>query len=146
MGVFNFLKKSNSKNKEAMAIVDVIERPTEESIKITFANNTIPKDFLDFEAGQYINLKIKLNGSNEIRSYSLCSKPNEKFEIAIKAIPNGLISNHLHENINIGDPITITKPEGNFKINEKDEKIVCFGLAVRGLRYQFLCPTRRFKC
>ena len=45
MGLFNFLKKSDSKNKEAIAIVDAIERPTEESIKITFANNSIPQDF-----------------------------------------------------------------------------------------------------
>ena len=59
MGLFNFLKKSNSKNKKTTAILDALERPTEESIKITFANNTIPKYFLDFEAGQYINLKIK---------------------------------------------------------------------------------------
>ena len=126
MGLFNFLKKSDSKNKEAIAIVDAIERPTEESIKITFANNSIPQDFLAFEAGQYTNVKLKINGSNEIRSYSLCGKPNEKFEIAIKAIPNGVVSNHLHKNINIGDDITITKPDGNFKINQKDEKIVCF--------------------
>ncbi|MDG1841722.1 MAG: iron-sulfur cluster-binding domain-containing protein [Crocinitomicaceae bacterium] len=126
MGLFNFLKKTNSKNKEATAIVDAIERPTEESIKITFANNTIPEDFLDFKAGQYTNVKLKVNDSNEIRSYSLCSKPKEKFEIAIKAIPNGLISNHLNENINVGDEITITKPEGNFKINQEDEKMVCF--------------------
>jgi len=129
MGLFNFIKKKSnetSKKKEICVEVKSIIPLTNESIKITFQNENIPIDYFSFKAGQYTNIKININNKTQIRSYSLCSKPKEEMAIAIKAIPNGLVSNYLKNSLKPGDEFNITKPDGNFHINEEDKKICSF--------------------
>ena len=129
MGLFNFLKnksKSTSDDKFISSKIIEITHPTDGSVKITFDTNNIPEDYLSFSSGQYINLKMTINNKEEIRSYSLCSKPQKPLEIAVKTITDGIVSNYLKSKVVIGDEILISKPEGNFKINDKDEKIVAF--------------------
>ena len=129
MGLFNFLKnksKSTSDNKFILSKITSIDHPTDGSVKITFDTENIPNEYLLFNSGQYINLKITINNKEEIRSYSLCSKPNNPLEIAVKAISNGIVSNYLKSKVEVGDEILISKPEGNFKINDTDQKIIAF--------------------
>ena len=46
--------------------------------------------------------------------------PNENmYRISVKRVPKGLISNYLHDNLNVGDNILASMPCGLFTINEK---------------------------
>lgn len=67
-------------------------------------------EHFDYRAGQFINIfKGEL-----IRSYSLASVPviDEQLELHIRRVPGGQVSNWLVDEINPGDHLTITGPNG----------------------------------
>ena len=57
-----------------------------------------------FRAGQFIRLGVEIDGVRETRCYSpACSEQTEgEIEITIRAHPEGLVSNHLHEHARPG--------------------------------------------
>ena len=61
---------------------------------------------LYYRAGQYINLR---GPEGQIRSYSLASLPLEDsfLELHIKRMPNGLVSNWLFDDVNLGSTIEL---------------------------------------
>jgi len=76
--------------------------------------------------GQYLTVKIFLPelGITQPRQYSISSAPNEAYyRISVKKEMNldkgikGTLSNHLHENIQVGDILEVTCPAGNFTFN-----------------------------
>lgn len=92
-----------------------------------------PKDekkLIKHVPGQYLPIKLKNNDEkykNEIRTYSLSMKPNEYiYRISVKKVPGGLISNYLHDTLQIGDTIEAMVPTGIFtlKKNKESEPIV----------------------
>lgn len=96
-----------------------------EIIKETEDTNTlyleIPKDLSDlfkYKAGQYLTLKIKINGESYRRSYSISTSPevDDKIGITIKKVRNGFVSHYINENIKSGDFIEVMPPKGNFTI------------------------------
>lgn len=78
-------------------------------------------------AGQFLPIKIKLDDGKEVfRTYSVSNKPNDDiYRISVKRVPNGLVSNFLHDNVQIGDKLELNDPCGEFVIKnvEKDEAI-----------------------
>jgi nitric oxide dioxygenase len=88
----------------------------------------------DFKSGQYISVKIFLEelGFEQPRQYSLSeAQNNEYLRISIKKEipfnsqnPNCMISQHMHDKINVGDEILITAPHGNFTIQNKNNQLV----------------------
>ncbi|MGP7816910.1 NO-inducible flavohemoprotein [Niallia sp. 01092] len=82
-----------------------------------------------FKPGQYISIRLSIPGEKYLfnRQYSLSAAPNKKhFRISVKreaeaTQPNGIVSNYLHDNINIGDILEVTAPAGEFTLNDKIE-------------------------
>ncbi|WP_438971004.1 NO-inducible flavohemoprotein [Methylophaga sp.] len=78
-------------------------------------------------AGQYITVKWPTNdGNTTLRNYSLSNRPGkEHYRISIKrersgnpVIPDGIVSNALHDNIKQGDIIKIAPPCGEFTLRD----------------------------
>jgi ring-1,2-phenylacetyl-CoA epoxidase subunit PaaE len=69
-----------------------------------------------YKAGQYITFRLKLNGEELRRSYSLCSSPDAdgEWRVAIKKVQGGRGSVFLNEQVKIGDVLEVMAPEGNF--------------------------------
>ncbi|MGV9002516.1 2Fe-2S iron-sulfur cluster-binding protein [Flavobacterium sp.] len=92
-----------------------ITRETANAISVAF---TIPAELrsaYQFIAGQYVNLKLTLDGEEIRRAYSICSSPNnEELRIAIKSVADGHFSKFANENLKIGDIIEVGQPEGRF--------------------------------
>lgn len=80
---------------------------------------------LYYRAGQYINLR---GPEGQIRSYSLASLPSEDsfLELHIKRMPNGLVSNWLFDDINLGSTIDLQGAFGNcfYLPNNPDKDIL----------------------
>jgi ring-1,2-phenylacetyl-CoA epoxidase subunit PaaE len=106
------------------AKIKFIKELTPESVQITFQTETLPDDFKNFIPGQYINVLTYINGKEERRSYSICSGPKEDLSIGVKRVANGKVSIYLTQNLKPDDFIAISKPEGNFKLNQKVGKYV----------------------
>jgi len=68
-----------------------------------------------FLAGQHLPLRFTLDGEVHIRTYSLSSAPSDGFyRISVKR--EGLISSHLHQQIQVGDVLEARAPQGHFTV------------------------------
>ena len=79
-------------------------------------NGTLP----NFKAGQYIVLDINKNNHTYKRSYSISSSPKnlESYQITVKRVRNGLVSNYLLNDVKVGMEFTIHGPFGEFTYNK----------------------------
>lgn len=82
-----------------------------------------------FRAGQYISLKLDLEGSKVSRPYSISSGPKEALEgriaITVRANPGGFAADRILSGLKVGDAVTASAPEGHFYYYElRDAKNV----------------------
>ncbi|MFY7743644.1 MAG: 2Fe-2S iron-sulfur cluster-binding protein [Flavobacterium sp.] len=97
-----------------LAVKEII-RETPEAISVLFNVPSELKDNYQFTAGQYINLKLTLDGNEIRRAYSICSTPESgELKIAIKAIKNGYFSKFANEQLTAGKVLEVGTPEGKF--------------------------------
>ena len=86
-----------------------------------------------FRAGQYISLKLPIDGSFVSRSYSLCSSPKEAlnglYSITVRANPGGFVADRLLEEKKPGDTIISSSPQGFFYYEDLRDCKNVIGLA-----------------
>lgn len=92
-----------------------VKRETATAVSLLFNVPNELKSNYTFTAGQYLNLKLTLDGQEIRRAYSICSSPESgDLRIAIKSVKNGNFSKFANENLKVGDIIEVASPEGNF--------------------------------
>lgn len=100
-----------------------IKRETANAVSLVF---NIPKEIDDkfkFTSGQYITLKKEIGEKEVRRAYSICSTPKSgELRVAVKEVENGTFSTYVNRELNVGDTIEITIPEGRFLLNPEAEK------------------------
>jgi ring-1,2-phenylacetyl-CoA epoxidase subunit PaaE len=86
----------------------------------------IPEDLKQefvYKQGQHLTLKATIDGEEIRRSYSLCSSPVEnKWQVAVKKINNGLFSTFVNDKLNKGDFLEIMPPNGVFHTDVNPSK------------------------
>ena len=81
-----------------------------------------------FQPGQFLTLKIKINGKEQIRTYTVSSAPGDSyFRISVKheqAKSNtpGVFSSYLHQHISVGDNINVKAPTGAFTYDATSQR------------------------
>jgi ring-1,2-phenylacetyl-CoA epoxidase subunit PaaE len=93
-----------------------IKRETPESVSVSFDIPPQQQPEFQFKQGQYITLKLKINGEELRRSYSLCSSPygEKELRVAIKEVAGGKMSTHINRELKVGNSIEVMTPMGNF--------------------------------
>lgn len=92
-----------------------VKRETKDAVSVVFNVPSELQSNYNFIAGQYINLKLTLDGQEIRRAYSICSAPDSgELRIAIKAVKNGLFSRFANANLKAGDTLEVGHPEGKF--------------------------------
>jgi len=100
-----------------------VKRETDNAISVLFNVPEELKPFYKFTAGQYLNLKLTLDGTEIRRAYSICSAPESgDLRIAIKSVHNGAFSKFANINLKAGDIIEVGKPEGKFTFEPQPER------------------------
>jgi nitric oxide dioxygenase len=80
---------------------------------------------LEFHPGQYIGLRLVIDGEEVRRNYSLSAAANgHEYRISVKREPDGKVSNYLHAQASVGDSIELFAPSGDFKLEESDKPLV----------------------
>ncbi|SFU98953.1 NO-inducible flavohemoprotein [Pseudoduganella namucuonensis] len=104
-----------------------VVRKTAESAEITsfvFA----PVDggkVLAFQPGQYISVKVTVDGEEMRRQYSLSAESNgETYRVSVKREPGGKVSNFLHDAVQPGDTVELFPPAGAFTLRTGDKPLV----------------------
>ena len=76
---------------------------------------------LDFKPGQYIGLRLTVDGEEIRRNYSLSAAPNGRsYRISVKREPGGKASNFLHDQLPEGGTVDLFPPAGEFTLAEGD--------------------------
>lgn len=89
------------------------ERVTDEILFLTY---TYPESF-DFEAGQYVNLELDVDGTTRYRPYSLYSHPdNDTLVFCVKLVDNGFASTYF-KNVSEGASVPMHGPIGQFTLD-----------------------------
>ena len=92
-----------------------IKRETSDSVSVAFDIPPQQQPEYQFKQGQYITLKLKLNGEEIRRSYSLCSSPYDKeLRVAIKEVNGGKASTFINRELKVGDNLEVMTPMGSF--------------------------------
>ena len=85
------------------------------TIRFVSENGYLPP----FEAGQYINVAVEIDGVRTTRPYSICSSPRQRayYEITVARIKNGFVSDYFLDKAKVGDKIEANGPSGVFHFN-----------------------------
>lgn len=69
-----------------------------------------------FLPGQFVTLELSINGETINRSYTISSSPTrpDTISITVKRKPGGVVSNWLHDHMQIGTRISVLGPTGDF--------------------------------
>ena len=122
------------RGKRAFCLVD---KKVESEFVTSFVFEPIDQQpIIDYQVGQYIGIELTPHKSNhvEIRQYSLSDKPNNKsYRISVKrelGTHNGLMSNHLHDHLNVGDLVDLHAPAGDFFFINREAPVVLVSAGV----------------
>jgi nitric oxide dioxygenase len=86
---------------------------------------------LDFIPGQYIGLRLHLDGEEVRRNYSLSQAPNgREYRISVKREAGGRVSSHLHERVGEGDELELFAPAGDFTLNHSTKPLLLISAGV----------------
>ncbi|MBX5156945.1 hybrid-cluster NAD(P)-dependent oxidoreductase [Rhizobium sp. NZLR8] len=107
----------NPEEDDALVCLDV-QQETHDVKTFTFASRE-GKRFA-FKAGQYFLFDLEHNGDAENRCYSISSSPHRTnaFSVTVKRVPDGKISNWLHDTLVPGASVKANGPLGNFVRSE----------------------------
>jgi ring-1,2-phenylacetyl-CoA epoxidase subunit PaaE len=115
-----------------LSIKEIIKE-TAEAVSILF---NVPEELqsnYSFVAGQYVNLKVTLDGQEIRRAYSICSAPKSgELRIAVKSVKNGFFSKFANEKLSVGNVIEVGTPEGKFTFEPKADRQKNFAAFVAG--------------
>ena len=107
-------------------VSDIVEETrSTKTLRLVSKDNYLPP----FLAGQYIALFLEVGGIRTSRPYSISSQPNQVgyYDITVRRVENGLVSNYLLDEVKRGDTLISSGPAGNFYFNPliHKETIVC---------------------
>ena len=93
----------------------------------------IPGDGIEFQAGQYINLKI--TGLDQPRAFSIASRPAvpSEIELNVRRVEDGAGTAYLHEELKPGDKLSFTAPLGRFFVRKSAPEPIVFLAGGSGL-------------
>jgi nitric oxide dioxygenase len=75
--------------------------------------------------GQYVGVLVNVNGDEQRRQYSLSAAANgANYRISVKREPGGMVSNFLHDHVQVGDSINLFPPSGDFVLADSGKPLV----------------------
>ncbi|MCB1889665.1 MAG: 2Fe-2S iron-sulfur cluster binding domain-containing protein [Rhodocyclaceae bacterium] len=128
---------------------DIDEDPDAESIPVKDFPGTVTRietltptikgifialdDPIHFQAGQYINLELPAHIGS--RAFSLANAPGQgnEVELNIRLVPGGEGTTWLHEDLKVGDRITLSGPYGRYFVRKSAEAPMIFMAGGSGL-------------
>jgi ferredoxin-NADP reductase/sterol desaturase/sphingolipid hydroxylase (fatty acid hydroxylase superfamily) len=92
--------------------IEKLEKENSHAVSIYFKPND--KDFYKYNAGQYLTLKVKVNGKTHQRCFSLSSSPNIDDFLRITVKLKGDVSHYFYHSAKVGDTLKSLLPVGDF--------------------------------
>src|SRR3954466_187036 len=76
----------------------------------------------EYRAGQFVTNRVRIDGQPHLRCYSMSSSPDvdDEFQITVKRVPGGVVSNWMIDELRPGHVIETTCPAGVFCLRAED--------------------------
>jgi all-trans-retinol 13,14-reductase len=77
-----------------------------------------------YKPGQFVTLELEIGGKKLFRSYTMSSTPTQTgyFEITVKRVYGGVVSNWLCDHVAVGTALPMTGPHGKFSCAPKPRR------------------------
>lgn len=104
----------------------VVRKQAESSVITSFYLEPVDGgEVMAFQPGQYLTVLLTVDGQPLRRSYSLSDVPGKShYRISVKRETNGVASNYLHDQVNVGDELELLAPCGEFVLSESTRPLV----------------------
>ena len=81
-----------------------------------------------YEAGQFCNFRVRVDGQTHVRCYSMSSSPavDTELRVTVKRTPDGVVSNWINDHLAPGEILEVARPSGFFRLTGTGE-VVLFG-------------------
>jgi ferredoxin-NADP reductase len=91
------------------------ETPTTKTLRLVPTDLPLPP----FLPGQYTAVTVQVDGIRTGRPLSISSAPNQiaYWDLTVRRVAGGLVSNYLMDRVKVGDTLTCSGPAGNFYVN-----------------------------
>lgn len=137
-----YVELGNDKLEQGFISFNILykERISDEPIYSFDIERTDGQRLQDYYGGQYITLRVEINGIYHNRHYTLVHSFNgETYSFIVQQLnncePKGLVSNELINNYHEGDTVLVSLPAGTFAIvdDAKHHLFVAEGIGITGL-------------
>jgi ferredoxin-NADP reductase len=121
--------------KKQFLIIKEIREETKstKTLKLVADPDSETKSLAYFRAGQYLSLKVEVNGLVITRPYSISSSPTDAlkgfYEITIRKVDDGFLTPYIWNNWKVGTKIVSSEPYGFFYYEPLRDKPHIIGLA-----------------
>ncbi len=103
--------------------ISQITPETTDAVTLEFEVPESLQSVFTYRHGQYITIRLHLDGHELRRSYSMSSSPLDKrLAVTVKKVTGGQVSTHLHDHVKAGDTLDIAAPDGRFHTPLDPEK------------------------
>lgn len=111
----------------ALRIKDVVAE-TVDAVSLVFDVPAEHGQRFNYLAGQFLTLRVDIDGREYRRCYSMSSSPavGEDLRITVKRDRDGVVSNWLNDHAAVGAPIDVGVPQGRFVMTDTDRDLVAF--------------------
>ena len=105
-----------------------VKSETADCVSLVFDVPTDHRDRFRYSAGQYLTLRVTVDGVEHRRCYSMSSSPAlaEPLRITVKRDPGGVVSNWINDTVVAGAEIHAEAPQGRFVLDSSERDIVAF--------------------
>lgn len=119
--------------REPRGVVDAVLLETRDAATIWLRT---PPGWPDHTPGQYVRIGVDVAGVRHWRTYSLTSlsgRRDSRIAITVKAIPDGVVSNHLVHRTRPGDVVRLAPPTGDYVLPDPLPHRILFVTAGSGI-------------
>jgi len=115
-----------------LEVAEVIDE-TDDSKSIVFDIPNALRERFEYKAGQFLTLRVEVDGHRLVRCYSLASAPgldsrhDSRHKVTVKRVVDGRASNWLSDNVAKGDQLEVMPPAGIFCLSDRQTPIILFG-------------------
>jgi ferredoxin-NADP reductase len=101
---------------------------TDDAASIVFDVPAVLGERFAYRPGQFVTLRVVIDGQAEYRSYSMSSAPliDDDLQVTVKRVPGGVVSNWLIDHLREGDQIEVSIPAGDFVLDEGGGDVLAF--------------------
>ncbi len=111
----------------ALHVKDVV-RETDDALSLVLDVPTEHAATFRYRAGQFLTLRVTVDGQEYRRCYSMSSSPvlQQDLRVTVKRDGRGVVSNWLNDHAAPGDRLEVGPPDGRFVRTETDRELVAF--------------------